>query len=126
MKNPVQKNPQPKLPKLKAFRTIQKHFALMGINPKLMTQSYPINGHVLKYLLSLIVGLTFICVYICYNVDTFAEYTQFFFVGSAGLLVIFALLIAIFKVKKLFEFINHFDGILNTSERTYFIYKDLV
>lgn len=50
----TQKKPKRKLSKLRAFKTIQRNFALIGITPKLASQSYPLN---VAYLVS--VGFLF-------------------------------------------------------------------
>lgn len=85
---------------LKAFKTTQKNLAMMGISRKLATQSYPFNGRIFMY----------------YYAQTFVEYTQCIFMGSAAMLTIFLLTVQIFKVKKLFEFINRCECMLNTRK----------
>lgn len=103
-------------PKLKAFKTIQKNFAMIGISPKLAAQSYPLNARVSLGLLLGILGMTFICVYTFKDANTFFEYTQSVCQLSIGLLIFSALAILILKVEKLFEFIDRCDSILNAGK----------
>lgn len=117
MKNSNQENPQqPKLPKLKAFETTQKNFAMIGIRRELLTQSYPLNGKVFTVFLWPIMAVNFIYMYARNDIETFVEYTQSMFMASTAILVIFALIILMLKVKKLFEFIDRFDSMINTRK----------
>lgn len=109
-------NPQSDFPKMKAFKTVQKNFSLLGICPDLVNQSYPLNCKVITALLVIITGVSFVVTYVCNDAETFIDYTQSVFVAAAGSLVLFLLLILILKVKKLFEFISRCDLMLNTSK----------
>lgn len=113
MENLKPKKPQPKL---KAFKAIQKNFAIAGISPKLVTQSYLLNWKILQCFLLLWSATAFMCVHTINYAETFSEYTQTIYMGSAAIIVIFALLILILKVKKLFEFVDRCDSMLNMSE----------
>lgn len=57
-------NSKSNLSKLKSFKTIQENFAVEGINPKLVTQSYPFNGKNFAGFLLLISGTISLYVYI--------------------------------------------------------------
>lgn len=116
----MQDNPQPKL---KAFQTIQKSFAIAGFDRNLVTQSVPLNGKILLCFSLLGLGITFICVYTFNNAESFSEYTQSIYMTTAGILVSSTLIVLILKVKNVFEFINHFDSIINTSELDFEIKK---
>lgn len=103
--------------KLKAFKTIQKYFALIGINQKLATQSYPLlNGRILMGFLLLSMGIICVSAQIFTDAETFFEYTQSVYMVSDGFLMISALLILSLKVGKLFEIINCCDSMLNMSK----------
>lgn len=116
MENSKQKALQFDFPEMKPFKTVLKNFATMGISPKLVTQSIPLNGKILMRLSALTAGVSFIGVYVIKEANTFVEYTQSTFLAAAGSLVILLLLILILKVEKLFEFINRCDSMLNTSK----------
>lgn len=103
--------------KLKAFKTIQKNFAIIGINRELLKQSYPFNWRIFITLLELGLGVGFVSTYAIKYANTFIEYTQSTFLGSAGALVFVMLLFVIHKVEKLFEFIGRCDVAINTSKR---------
>lgn len=111
-------NSQSNLPKLKVFQSIQKNFALMGISPKLVAQSYPFNVRIFAYFLSVMSGITLTCVYIFTDAKTVSEYMQTIYVASAGIFDVFTLLILILKVDQLFEFINRLDNVVNMSKCT--------
>lgn len=109
-------DPQSNLSKLKAFKTIQKHFAVVGISPKLATQSYPLNWKIIMGFLSLGLFTAFICIYTVGYAETFIEYTEAAYVTSLDVLIIFALAILILQVGQLFKFINLIDSALNMSK----------
>lgn len=102
---------------MKLFKTTQKNFAMIGITPELVTQSYPINWKICMGFL--ILGSAFISAfaYVFNYADTFFEYTQSIFIGFVVAFAISILLIPILKVEKLFEMINRFDSISNMSKR---------
>lgn len=102
--------------KHKVFGIIQEHLAIIGIEPNLVEQSYPFNGKILFGFLLL--GSSIYCtfVFIIYEAETFAEYTQSVYIGSNGVLNIFVLLIIILKIKRLYDFINDCDDLVNTSQ----------
>lgn len=116
MDNIDQENRQSQFPKMKAFKTIQQNFAMAGINQKLLTQPYPLNWEILFSFFILTSFLISIGVNMCKSAKSFIEYTQSITVGSGVLLIIFALIILILEVKKLFEFIDRCDSMLNTSK----------
>lgn len=57
-----------------------------------------------------------IVIFVVYEAEQFAEYTQSINTGSIMILLILALLIAIVKVKELFEFIDGGNALFDTSE----------
>lgn len=111
MENTKQNKTQSKLSKLKIFQLTQKHFATIGISRNLVMQPYPINVNILMAFVTIICNL----VYAIDGAKTLAEYTQSIYIISMAILVIFALMIIILKVDKLFELIGNFESIVNTS-----------
>lgn len=101
---------------LKALEIIRKNFAIISITPSLADQSYPFNGAILFGFLSLAAGIYCTSVFIIYEADTFAEYTQSIYMDSLLIFISIALLILMAKVGKLFEVINCCNDIVNTSE----------
>lgn len=116
MEDSKQENQEPKLPQLEVFKTTLKKLAMMGITSALVQQPYPFDRKMLMPLLSLTIGVSFVSVYIVNYANTFVDYTRAFFMWAAAWLVIFLLIILIFKVKKLFEFVNRSGIIANASE----------
>lgn len=115
MDNFEQENQKSHLPKIIIFKAIGKHFAMIGIIPKLVTQSYPINVKMFTVFLMPTLGVIFVGVYVVKYAESFVEYTQAIFMASAGCLVSFLLLAMILKVKKLYEFISCLEKMTNTS-----------
>lgn len=102
-------------PKLKAFETIQKNLASVGITPALASQSYPFNATIFYGFLKLGSAVYCTSIFIIFDAETFVEYTQSIYVDSLAMLIIFALLIVILKVERLFKYISGND-LVNTSE----------
>lgn len=100
--------------KLKVFQVTLQNFAIAGITPNLLHQSYPLNGKISTGFL--ILGLSMICYfeYTFYEAKTFIEYTQTIYLGSLAALIIFALVIIVGKVKKLFEFMDECEHLVNS------------
>lgn len=120
-------NSKPKKPKtqpsrLKSFEIIQKNLAFAGITPNLANQSYPFNRTILFGFLTLGSAIYCSVVFIIYEADTFAEYTQSVYVVSLAILIILVLLMMVLKVKKLFNFIDCCEDFINTSEYEYLRY----
>lgn len=116
MENFKQKNPQTKFQKMIIFKSIQENFTVVGISPTLVTQSYPLNGEILMCFSLLGMGMTFIFVYTFNYAETIVEYMQSINLGADGFLMTFAMGILVFKSKKLFEFIDRCDAIVNMSK----------
>lgn len=113
MENSRPENSHSKLPKIKTFQAIQKSLAMVGISPELATQTYSLNGRLLLDFALFGSGVTFQSVYISNDAKTFSEYTQSIYVASAGLLIVFILIVLILKVNELFDLTKRYDSILN-------------
>lgn len=100
---------KPKLSKTKVLQLVQKNFATAGIVANVATQTYPLNTRIWLGFLTLGMGIIFNFKYTFYEARTFIEYTQSIFMSSLTIIVSFALLNLVVKVRKLFEFINHCD-----------------
>lgn len=104
------------LPKLRVLQSIQKNFAMLGIVPALVTQTFPLNEKV--FLDFSILSSAIICnfTYTFSEANTFVEYTQSIFMSTLAALINFALLILILNIEKLFGIFNGFEDIANTSQ----------
>lgn len=111
-----QENRITKLPKMKIFQLTQKNFATVGVNPHLSLQSYPFNAKILTGFL--ITSLCLICnfMFAFFEAKTFIEYTQSVYIGSCAAIVIFALVVIVLNVKKLFQLISDCENISNTGQ----------
>lgn len=116
MENSNRESSKPQPPKLKAFEMIQKNLATAGITPSLVDQSYPFNWTISFEFLIFGTSIYLTFVFIIYDVGTFAEYTQIVYSNSLATLIVFALLILLCKIEKLFDFIDDTDNINSTSE----------
>lgn len=102
---------------MKIFQLTQRNFATIGISADSSTQSsYQFNGQI--FVGVFILGSIAICnfIYIFYEAETSAEYTESIFMSTLSIPFFLALLILILNVKKLFELINNCENLVNTSE----------
>lgn len=116
MENSMPENSHKKLPKIEAFKAIQKSFAMVGITPKLATEMIPLNGRISMGFLILGTGTYFLSVYIFNYAETFSEFMQSIYIASAGLLVAVELVILILQMNEMFEYINYCNRMLNTGK----------
>lgn len=122
----IQDSPMPKLPRIVIFQAIQRTYAMAGITPVLLTQAYPLNAKIMMGFLLLNIAAIFNLIFTLCYAQTFAEYTQSIYVFSLMNLLIFALLIIILKVDKLFEFFNECADIVNSSESSIRIWRKTI
>lgn len=101
---------------MKIFQLTQKNFATIGISPILSYQSWSLNAEILIGFS--ITTVSFICtlVFAFSEAKTFIEYTQSIYIGSCAVIVILALVVIVFNVKKFFQLINDCENITNTSK----------
>lgn len=109
-------NSQSKFPKMKIFQSIQRNFATIGITVDLATQSYPLNGRIFVGV-SILASIA-ICnfIYIFYEAETSAEYTEAIFMSTIAIPFFLALMILILNVKLMFKSIQQCENLVNTSE----------
>lgn len=110
------KREKPQSLKYKTFEIIRKNFALAGITPKLVHQSYPFNGTILFGFLMICSVICCSSVFLICDAETFSQYTQAIYTASIATIILLSLLIIIFKVEKLFKYINGNDDIVNSSK----------
>lgn len=116
-KKPTKMNrSQSNLPKLTAFKAVRRKFAVVGITPELVAQSYPLNGRIFIGLLLFSSAIVCICLDIFKDNKPFAEYTRSINVATADGLLISVLVISILNVERLFEFIVHCESVVNISK----------
>lgn len=101
---------------MKIFQAFQRNFAIVGITQTVAKQRCPVNVKI--FLGILLLGSAILCnlLFVIYEAKTFAEYTQTLYICSVSCLTLSALIITILKMKKMFEFINDGNGVVNTSE----------
>lgn len=95
---------------MKCFELIQYYFAIVGIDSQHANQKCLLNQR--NVMVIIIFGLTFICkiVYLFHGVKTLVEYTESLYVVSTLVATILAFAIIIWKMPKLFEFIDNFEN----------------
>lgn len=100
----------------RVFEIVRKNFATVGITPNLVHQSYPLNGRILLAFLMLASAIYCTSVFIAYDAETFADYTQSAYTVSIVTFILLLLFASILEAKNLFEFINGCGALVNTSE----------
>lgn len=107
---------KPELPKVKVFQTIQRQFAILGINSDLIDKPYPFNRRIFIGFLILYSAFSSYLIFIIYEADTFYECAQSIYFSSVVILVAFCLMILLFRVHKLFKLITSVQNVIETSE----------
>lgn len=105
--------PQPS--KRKMFEISRKNFAIAGITPDLVHQSYPLNWTILFGFLLVGSSMFYTSMFIICDAETFTDYTLAVHAYSLEILISFDILVILLKVEKLFEFINNCSTSANTS-----------
>lgn len=100
---------------MKIFELTLKNFATVGITANLPRQPYPLNARISTGFLILNSYLICNAVFVVYEAETFTDYTQSIYIGSSTALILFALIILVFKSKKLFQLIGDCENLINTS-----------
>lgn len=116
MENFRENRDQPRFPEMKILQFTQTNFATVGISRALATQSYPLNGRLLIGFLALIAALIFSLSYASREAESLFEYTQAAYMISLVNLILFDLLVIILKANALFDFIEDFERLANTSK----------
>lgn len=112
----IEPEPKPKKQKIKILELTQKNFATIGIHPNLVDQSYPFNGK--NLLLFLLLTSSVICnlMYVIREAKTFDEYTQSVYMLSFAILTAIGSVSLLWNVTELFNLINGFENLANTSK----------
>lgn len=116
LNSPSRKNPKPPLPKLKLFQIPQKLLERLGVNRSLLSQSHPFQARILMGCLILVLVIISHVLFIIYDAETFADYTQCTYSGSLGLTLLFVLLLFAVEAEKLFVFIGDCELMINSGE----------
>lgn len=116
METPHKTELQSQLPKHKPFEILLKHFGALGIGPNLTKQAYPLNVKILMGFFVLCFAISGLVIFIFYDANTFIEYVQSIYICTFNTLIFSTLLIIILKVDQLFEVINDWEKLVNTSE----------
>lgn len=130
MENSRKSHDQSNFPKMKIMQFVQKILATAGISRTLAAQAYPLDRKISIGLLILVATLASNILYIIHVANSFFEYTQAGYMISMAIVAASFLLILVLKANRLFELIENFENLINTSEykhRTYlyhvFIHK---
>lgn len=103
-------------PRITVFQLLQKNLAVAGIIRKLSLQQYPFNRRVLIGFSTLFIETICIFKFTFFEAKTFSESTQSIYMGTVTVVIIVVLFIFVIKAKKLFEFIDDCENVVNTSE----------
>lgn len=101
---------------MKIFQTIENNFALMGITADQSTHKYPFNARNLLVLLTLLTTLFSDVMYLIYDTNDFKEYTISVFSASTMTVAICIFCIILFRMRRIFDYLNHIEGIINNSK----------
>lgn len=107
---------KPPPPKLKVFEITQLYFAKMSITPSLANQPYPFNWTISIGFLVLVAAISCTSAFVIYDAQTFTDYTQSAYSCSLVAIIMFGLFSFVFKVENVYEVINGYADLVNTSE----------
>lgn len=98
------------------FRSIQKYFAIAGINSLQSLEVYPFNVRI--FIIITICGLFSICstIYLVYVANNLTEYADVIYRLSTLFAIASVYTIFVRKMRKLFEIIDTFERIIEKSE----------
>lgn len=103
--------------KMKVLQTVQKNFAVLGINPKRINpKQSKSDGKIVMTWLILSLATTSSAIFLLVEAKTFQEYTNNIYSTSAGAVLATTFTIVIFKMEKLFESIDSLEDIIDKSE----------
>lgn len=102
--------------KMKLYQSVQRQFAVLGINSQLLIQKYPFNRTILLMFFSYICNIISFCIFMYYDVNTFREYTDSIYVTSTDVLVVICFGNVVFGVAGFFKFIDNCVELVASSE----------
>lgn len=91
---------------MKLLQSVQRQFALMGVNRQQLTQKYRINHKVLLFFFSYTCNITTFSLFMYHECNTFQKYAESFFNISTDVLVTLCYANVVFRVDGFFLFID--------------------
>lgn len=103
---------------MRIFQSIQKHNAILGLNPPELFQMHPFNWR--NVLCLFIFGQFFLlsCAFLFLKAEGFSQYAESFYVTSNMLASFFNFAVRVFKSQELNELVQNFEKAIN--KRKYF------
>lgn len=98
------------------FRSIQKYFAIAGINSLQSLQVHPFNARNLAILTLFGLFSTFSIIYLLYVASNFTEYADIIYRLSTLIVCAMVYAILVRKMRNVFEIIDTFERIIGESE----------
>lgn len=101
---------------MKLFKSIQKHFAVVGISSRHANQKHLLNAK--NVTATIIFGLTFTvkAMYLVHGAEQFEEYIAALFVVTALVSITVCFAIFIWKMPNVFQLIDTFEKTVNESK----------
>ena len=98
---------------MKFFQSIQKNHVRVGICSKRTNES---NRKIA--LIFFLFGMSFTCslVYLCLEANTFLEYSNNMYITTGSAMILIVYTINIFKMSKLFKFIDYLEEMIDERE----------
>lgn len=98
---------------MKLFQECQRNFAILGINSH---QRMSVNGRILITYLVFCVGLFAIAVYFIFEANTFQEYSNNAYIGTAMAIGVTVFTYIVLKTPELFKVIHNCEEVFEKSE----------
>lgn len=97
---------------MKTFQSMRKYYRVAGIDWHQSIQKGPLNARNSMVLFILGLSITLNWIYTLYVASDFLEYIQSIQNGFLYILVILMFLVAVLKMRQLFQFVNSFGFIV--------------
>lgn len=101
---------------MKIFQSTQKNYLFLGISPIQSNQKHLFNARNTAFSIMFKTSVSFCFVYLIHVARTFGEYLQCAYIMLALMSGTCAFITIIWKMAKLFEFIDSLEEIVNKSE----------
>lgn len=103
---------------MKIFQSIQWHFATLGITADQTQKRTPISFKQLVILLTMFSFVVFQIICIISVAESFEEYTLCIYGSFTIAVTDIEIAVHVWKMKQMFEFIENFERLIETSEST--------
>lgn len=101
---------------MKFLTETQKYCEMIGVSAHQSTQKYPLNFKNVAFFIILHVATISAAAFILYDAKSFKDYTNSMYPTTSWIAVTLDTYIFIFRMDKIFEFIDHYENVIEKRE----------